>query len=65
MPSDFNSMDALQADFYLNAPSGFNDDSCTLYAQVFQSDESTTLTSEVQLATQATGAGSCRYQALL
>ncbi len=58
MPLDFFSMDSLHIDFYLNAPSlSFVDDTCTLDAQVYQSDELTTLTDSVQLATEITGAG--------
>lgn len=57
MPSDFGSMNTLQIDFYLNAPANWNDDAGTLYAQIFQSDETITLTSELQLATHATAAG--------
>ena len=57
MPSDFGSMSALQIDFYLNAPANWVNDSAVLYAQVFQSDETTTLTSEEQLATHTTSAG--------
>lgn len=56
-PSDFGSMTTLQLDFYLNAPANWSDDSGVLYAQVFQSDETTTLTSEHQLATHSTGVG--------
>ena len=51
MPSSFSSMDSLQVDVDL-ANSGFSDDTCTVYAQVFQSNETATTTEEVTLGTQ-------------
>ncbi|MEA3344154.1 MAG: hypothetical protein U9Q16_00515 [Patescibacteria group bacterium] len=56
MPSDFDTMSTLEIKIDFEAI-GFDDDTAVLYAQMYQSDESTTLSDEMQLATQATGSG--------
>ncbi len=49
--SDFNSMVTLFIDFWMNTATSFSNDSAVIYAQVFQSDEIATLTSEESIAT--------------
>lgn len=51
MPADFGSIDALTIDYSRQAQ-GFGNDTCTLYVQVFASDESTNYTDEITLATE-------------
>ncbi|MBU1323207.1 hypothetical protein KKE75_04090 [Patescibacteria group bacterium] len=55
-PADFDTMSTLEIKIDFGAI-GFVDDTAVLYAQMYQSDESTTLSNEMQLATQATSAG--------
>ena len=56
MPADFDTMNTLEIKIDFEAV-GFADDTAVLYAQMYQSDESTTLSDEMQLATQATATG--------
>ncbi len=55
-PADFDTMSTLEIKIDFGAI-GFANDTAVLYAQMYQSDESTTLSDEMQLATQATAAG--------
>ena len=55
-PADFDTMNTLEIKIDFEAV-GFADDTAVLYAQMYQSDESTTLSDEMQLATQATATG--------
>lgn len=50
--ADFATMTTLQVDAHI-ALSAFSDDTCTLFARMYQSDETTALTDEMQVATQA------------
>ena len=56
MPADFDTMSTLEIKIDFEAI-GFSDDTAVLYARMYQSDESTTLSDEMQLATEATAAG--------
>lgn len=57
MPADFGQLDALQVDADIAIPTAFTTSTMSWFAQVFQSNESTTLTDEVTLATEATSDG--------
>ena len=56
MPTDFASMRHIQF-FYEVDTNNFTGDTCVLYGRVTAADETTAYTDEVQLATQATAAG--------
>lgn len=56
MPSDFGSMATLQVDVHVSNASGGND-TIVLTAQIFESNETSALTDEVQLSTDTTTSG--------
>ena len=64
MPADFSSMITLQVGADLVA-STFTDDTCALFARMYQADETTTLSDEVSVGTQAlTGLRSIAFTGL-
>ena len=51
-PADFSSLTSVNIKIHV-VPTGFVSDTCDLYAQIFQSDETTSLTDELKVADQA------------